>query len=403
MSLFRYKGSKVWTMDFVFQGQRVRESTKTRNLTTARTIQRDRQKGLEEGSAGIKRVKTGRLFKSAAKEYMAAEKASLRPNQKGGHASTVRIDRFNLEHLLPAFQNKLLVDITPLDIAKYQQKRLRAGAAPKTVNLELGTFRSITTESGLWARLVPKIKMLEVEDDIGIELTPEQQEALLDACNLSDSRLLYPMVMLALETGARSGTIKRLTWGKVDFLGRGLRWGRDKTKAGTGRTIPISTRAMAALEVWAANFPDRKPTHYVFPRETYRQPKDGDTERSPYTTHPTIAVTSVERSWRTAKSKAAWILAGRPDSMEHIEPLECRMHDLRHTAVTRMIKAGIPIPIIAQLVGWSTSTMVAMTARYGHYSMDTLRMAVETISSGESLVMSPVSGDHHKPVSKLTN
>jgi len=402
MSLFRYKGSKVWTMDFVFHGQRVRESTKTRNLTNARIIERNRRQELEEGSAGIKKAKTGILFKSAAEEYMAAETASLRPNQKGGHASTVRIDRFNLEHLLPAFQNKLLVDITHGDIAKYQQERLRAGAAPKTVNLELGTFRSITTESGLWARLVPKIKMLEVEDDIGIELTPEQQEALLEACSLSDSRLLYPMVMLALETGARSGTIKRLTWGKVDFLGRGLRWGKDKTKAGTGRTIPISSRAMAALEVWAANFPDRKPTHYVFPRETYRQPKDGDTEGSPYTTHPTIAVTSVERSWRTAKAKAAWIVAGRPDSMEHIEPLECRMHDLRHTAVTRMIKAGIPIPIIAQLVGWSTSTMVAMTARYGHYSMDTLRRAVETISSG-SLVISPVSGDPEQSSRKLTN
>jgi integrase len=112
----------------------------------------------------------------------------------------------------------------------------------------------------------------------------------------------------------------------------------------------------------------------------YRQPKDGNTERSPYTTHPSIPVTSVERSWKTAKVKAAWILAGRPDSMEDIEPLECRMHDLRHTAVSRLVKARIPIPIIAQLVGWSTSTMVAMTARYGHYSMDTLRLAVETIS-----------------------
>src|SRR5205807_558167 len=87
MSLFRYKGSKVWTMDFVFHGQRVRESTKTRNLTNARTIERNRRTALEDGSAGIKKVKTGKLFKSAAEEYMAAEKASLKPNQKGGHAS----------------------------------------------------------------------------------------------------------------------------------------------------------------------------------------------------------------------------------------------------------------------------------------------------------------------------
>ena len=27
MSIYRYKGSKVWTMDFMFHGQRIREST----------------------------------------------------------------------------------------------------------------------------------------------------------------------------------------------------------------------------------------------------------------------------------------------------------------------------------------------------------------------------------------
>jgi hypothetical protein len=40
MSLFRYKGSRVWTLDFVFQGQRIRESTGTRNKSLARTIER---------------------------------------------------------------------------------------------------------------------------------------------------------------------------------------------------------------------------------------------------------------------------------------------------------------------------------------------------------------------------
>ncbi|HEX4154567.1 MAG TPA: hypothetical protein VHY48_03035 [Acidobacteriaceae bacterium] len=34
---------------------------------------------------------------------------------------------------------------------------------------------------------------------------------------------------------------------------------RDKTAAGTNRTIPLSRRAMAVLEMWADNFPHRKP------------------------------------------------------------------------------------------------------------------------------------------------
>jgi integrase len=381
-------------MDFIFQGQRIRESTGTRNKALARTIERNRRTALEEGTAGVKKAKPVQLFSTVADEFLTLQKATLRPGQKDGAASSLRIDKFNVKHLLPSFGKKLVCDITPRDIAKYQQERLSQGAAPKTINLELGTFRSITTDSGQWDRLVPKIKMLEVDDDIGIELTPAQQEAVLEGCSLSESRLLYPMVMLALETGARSGTIKKLQYAKVDFEGRGLRWGKDKTKAGTGRTIPISQRAMAALEFWAANFPDRKPSHYVFPREIYRQPKDSERAAgaSPYTTHPNIPVTTVERAWKTAKQKAAWILAGRPDQSVEVPPFECRFHDLRHTAVTRMIKAGIPIPIIAQLVGWSPSTMVTMAARYGHYSQDALRTAVESISEAGSPVFSPVYG-----------
>ena len=53
-----------------------------------------------------------------------------------------------------------------------------------------------------------------------------------------------------------------------------------------------------------------------------------------------------------------------------------RLHDLRHTAVTRMIAAGIPLPIIAKIVGWSPGTMAKMAARYGHFGMEELRGAV---------------------------
>jgi hypothetical protein len=56
MSLFRYKGSKVWTMDFQFHGQRIRESTGTASKTLATEIQRKRRRELEEGSAGIRKL-----------------------------------------------------------------------------------------------------------------------------------------------------------------------------------------------------------------------------------------------------------------------------------------------------------------------------------------------------------
>ena len=65
------------------------------------------------------------------------------------------------------------------DIARYQQKRIDAEASPKTVNLEIGTLRAILKRFGQWARLQPNVNMLATRDDIGREITPEEESALL--------------------------------------------------------------------------------------------------------------------------------------------------------------------------------------------------------------------------------
>jgi hypothetical protein len=60
-----------------------------------------------------------------------------------------------------------------------------------------------------------------------------------------------------------------------------------------------------------------------------------------------------------------------------------------------MLNAGTPIAKVAKIVGWSASTMVLMAKRYGHFSLDDLRGAVESISGSGiesgSPVFSPVS------------
>jgi integrase len=254
MSLFRYKGSKVWTMDFLFHGQRIRESTGTRSKTLALKIEDKRRRTLEEGSAGIRKQRQPLLLSVASDEWLEMKKATLAPR-------SVKIEQANLAHLLPAMGRKLICDIEARDIARYQQKRLDEDASPKTINLEIGTLRAILKRSGNWARVQPEVNMLPTRDDIGRAITTEEETALLQACGKSRSRSLTPFVTLAIETGARYNTIRTLQWGSVDFENRCLRWGKDKTASGTGRVIPLSQRATAALNFWATHFPDRKPEH----------------------------------------------------------------------------------------------------------------------------------------------
>jgi integrase len=175
--------------------------------------------------------------------------------------------------------------------------------------------------------------------------------------------------------------------------------------AGTGRVIPLSQRAVAALNFWATHFPDRKPEHYVFPAERYGA---GGDEFSPKAYHvdPTRPIGSIKEAWEAARVRAAKILLGSdttdeteasPETRAKIKPLPCRLHDLRHTAVSRMLNAGVPIAKVAKIVGWSASTMVLMAKRYGHFSLNELRDAVESISNSKidtgSLVISPVSDE----------
>jgi integrase len=397
MSVFRYKGSKVWTMDFLFHGQRIRESTGTRSKTVALRIEDKRRRALEEGAAGIRKPRQAQLLSAAAEEWLEMKKATLQPR-------STRIDQFNLAHLLPEFGRQLVCDIDPRGISRYQQKRLDAGASPKTVNMELGTLRAILRRSGQWARLQPEVKMLAVRDDIGRSITAEEEAALLAACAQSRSRCLLPFVTLAIETGARYGVIKTLQWGSVDFENRCLKWGKDKTAAGTGRIVPLSQRAVAALHFWASTFPDRKPEHFVFPAERYGAAGDGFLN-SPTVYHvdPTRPMGTIKKGWEAARIRAARIMAeeaareqGRAISDDaKITPLSCRFHDLRHTSVSRMLNAGIPIAKVAKIAGWSNSTMVKMVARYGHFALEDLRGAVESISGGGieagSPVFSPVS------------
>ncbi len=384
MSVFRYKGSKVWTMDFLFHGQRIRESTGTRSKTLALKIEDKRRRALEEGAAGIRKRRQPLLLSVAADEWLDMKKATLAPR-------SVKIEQANLAHLLPELGRKLICDIESRELARYQQKRLDEDASPKTINLEVGTLRAILKCSGQWARLQPEVTMLPTRDDVGRAITTEEEAALLQACAQSRSRSLVPFVTLAIETGARYGTIRTLEWGNVDFENRCLKWSKDKTAAGTGRIVPLSQRAVAALSFWATHFPERKPKHYVFPAERYGA---GGDEFSPKAYHvdPSKPIGSIKEAWEAARLRAARILKGETEGThanteaepkEVIEPLACRFHDLRHTAVSRMLNAGVPLAKVAKIVGWSASTMVLMAKRYGHFSLNELRDAVEASATAK--------------------
>lgn len=353
-----YQRGGVWWWKFVFAGKVFRESSKTNSKELARRAEIKRRRELEEGYHGLKKRQAPQTFKSASDAWLEMKKPTIAPK-------TCQIEKTNLGHILPVMGQKLLTDIDAADISRYQHKRLNDKAAPKTINLEVGTIRGILRRYRLWANLQPDVRMLATPDDIGKSLSLEEEKKLLDACAESRSRSLLPAVLLALNTGMRYSELRLLHWQQIDLTRRTVRVGKSKTKAGTGRVIPLNNKATEVLKFWAEQFPNREPEHFVFPSERYGAGGD-KFEPTVHSIDSTRAITSWKEAWETVK--------------ENTE-VTIRFHDLRHTCVTRMLEGGVPLSVVASILGWSPATTARMAKRYGHIGHVAQRQAVAVLDA----------------------
>ena len=206
-----YKRGDTWWYKFRFAGRLFRESAKTTSVSLARQAERRRHQKLEEAVHGIRRRTAPVTFSVAADEWIKLKKPTWA-------AKSCEVEERNLKHLKPAFGSLLLIDVSAEDIADYQKCRLKAGAASKTINLEVGTLRAVLRRHRLWASMQPDVKMMAVKESPGKAITDEEEQRLLEACRSRRSRSLLPIVTLALHTGMRRGEIQSLQWHQIDFL-----------------------------------------------------------------------------------------------------------------------------------------------------------------------------------------
>lgn len=351
-----YQRGDVWWWKFVFAGKVFRESAKTDSKELARRAEIKRRRELEEGYHGLKKRQAPQSLKSASDAWLEMKKPTIAPK-------TYQIEKTNLGHILPVLGQKLLTDIDANDISRYQHQRLKDKAAPKTINLEVGTIRAILRRYRLWANVQPDVRMLQTPDDIGKALSLEDEKKLLNACAESRSRSLLPAVLLALNTGMRYSELRLLRWGQADLDRRTVRVGKSKTEAGTGRVIPLNDRATRILKFWAEQFPNREPEHFIFPTERYGA-GGNKFEAVVYNIDPTTAISSWKESWESVKEDTG---------------VAIRFHDLRHTCVTRMLEGGAPLSVVASILGWSPATTTRMAKRYGHIGQVAQRQAVAVL------------------------
>jgi len=160
-------------------------------------------------------------------------------------------------------------------------------------------------------------------------LSTEERQKLVRACRHSEDPRLYPVVLLALHTGARKDELLHLRRRDVNLTQKVVYF--VKTKGGIIRAVPLIGGALDYLS---------KPIFAIMPPDAWLFP-------GPVTGVPT----RIDYAWDKARKEAGL--------------QQFRFHDLRHTAASYLLMSGANLVELADILGHRT---MAMVKRYAHFT-----------------------------------
>lgn len=251
------------------------------------------------------------------------------PTKKGESQERYRANQFRRTKLAEMQLDKITGEV----VAQYRDARMKEVSA-NTVRLELAflsvVFEQCRKEWGLAvSNPVRQIRMPKAGKPRQRRLEAGEEEALLAACKASRAYYLHSFVVLAIETGMRSGELLAMRWEHANLTNRTVFL--PDTKNGSPRTVPLSTRALSAIHALPRSF-------------------NGRLFCSGY--H------SIHNAFKLAVTKAQ---AAQPNSKTLLCGL--RFHDLRHEAVTRLFEKGLNPIEVSMVSGHKT---LSMLQRYTH-------------------------------------
>lgn len=351
MSVYKPKKSPYFQFDFQFQGKRFHGSTGCTSKRAAEAFERR-----ERHKAALPQQQRPALTISEA--------ASLYQD----HAETLP-SWPTIEYMLTALvdgigPNKLLAEITQRDLQLYFAKR-RDGRARSSINREIENARSVwraavtarfdVGEMPEWKALLMKVSKVpprELEFAEEDRLLPAVREDVRDA------------VDFLLKSGWRRGEVLGLRWSDISLPSK-----QANTRIKGGDTVrrPLTT---ALVEIIA-----RQPVEgpYVFTyvcqktkpamvdKNGRKRPARLKGERYPLTP------TALRRPFANAKAEA--------------EVENFRIHDLRHTRGTRIVRATGSLAAAKEAL---SHTRIETTLRYAHVLDDDVRNALDASESRNS-------------------
>lgn len=254
-------------------------------------------------------------------------------------------------HILPRWGKVRLSEIHQRDVAQWLTEKAGEGLAPATIEKIRVTFgRSFALAiqwdvQGITRNPVTGIKRPPINNARERFLNEVEAKRLQEAVAVSRNKQLKYIVGLLLLTGARVSELLNAEWRHIDLERRA--WLIPTSKTGKPRHVPLSQAAISIIE----QIPKIDRCPYLLPNPKTKLP-----------------FTEIKHAWQQARSKASL-----PD---------LRIHDLRHSAASFMINAGIDLFAVGKVLGHAS---YQSTQRYSHLANDTLIAAVEAGAAGQKV------------------
>lgn len=246
-------------------------------------------------------------------------------------------------------------------VIRFVDKLRKEKKSNKTINNNIVLLKSIFNYAKnndiLVKNPIEKVKKLQNKQIEMNFLKLDDIKLLLEKCKTEKKYTrYYPLLYTAIFTGMRRGEILALTWHDVDFKHKTIRVNKsvykntvvDPKTLASNRKVDMTNELCQVLQEHKKN--RNKVTTLVFPN---KEGKFMDPDNL------------VERFFKKLTGDCGLY--------------SIRWHDLRHTYVSLLIAAGVPIKYIQSQVGHS-SIQVTMD-RYGHLLPDVNTQAVSALES----------------------
>ena len=249
----------------------------------------------------------------------------------------------------PAFKNKPFKDISPFDCEKLKKKILKAGRAPRTLQLIFAIIRqtwNMARRDGLVSTETPTryVSLPKIDNNRQRFLSHAEADLLLREL-AKRSKQLHDIALTSLHCSLRAGEIFKLEYSDINFE-NGILNLRD-AKAGTRQTY--MTETVKAMLTDRKLFAENK---LVFPDRNGRRIK-----RVSNVFLRTVADIGFNSGITDRRQKVVF-------------------HTLRHTFASWLVQGGTDLYAVQKLMGHKSFDMVQ---RYAHLSDENLKSAIKNL------------------------